>query len=165
MKKHLAIILILISFKSFACSCAIKKLSDWQKFELENSECIFIGEVLNIDAENNTFEIKVIESFNGDEKGKVYNGIYDSMCGPIIDEKGEWLIYANYNSESQIEVNTCGITRSLKNPDKNISATILPPPSYPNEKKSITEKKIAEWKLRAKTDLESEIANLREKTK
>jgi len=164
----LLLILTLISANGIACTCSIpKSLKAIQDYEFENSECIFIGEILKIDTENNTFEIKVIESFNGDENGKIYNGIYDIFCGPIIDKIGKWLIYANYNSDNIIEINECGITRSFLTPEHNLSATRPPKPLPQNKKetKLQAEKKIAEWKLRAKYDLENEIADLRKRIK
>jgi len=164
----LLLILTLISSKAIACNCTIpKSLKAIQDYEFENSECIFIGEIIKIDSENNSFEIKIVESFNGDEIGKTYSGIYDKYCGPIIDEKGKWLIYGNFNSENLIEINTCGLTRSLENPENNISATIPPEPLAPNETESKAkfEKQRAEWKIRAKSDLEKEIIDLRKRIK
>ncbi|WP_438423875.1 hypothetical protein [Aquimarina macrocephali] len=165
---NLILILTLVSTKAIACNCAIpKSLKAIQDHEFENSECIFIGEIIKIDSENNSFEIKVIESFNGDEIGKTYSGIYDKYCGPIIDEKGKWLIYGNLNSENLIKINTCGLTRSLKNPENNISATIPPEPLAPNEtgSKAKFAKQRVEWKIRAKSNLEKEIIDLRKRIK
>ena len=170
MRKQILTLLFLtflVTSKAFACDCKVpKSLKAVQDREFENSECIFIGEVIKIDTEKNSFEIKVIESFSGDEIGKIYSGIYDDLCGPIIDEKGKWLIYANYSSDNLIEINACGITRSFKRPEYNVSATRPPEPLPPNEKesKSKAEKKRAEWKLRAKSDLENEIIDLRKRT-
>ena len=65
MKKHLVIILLLVSLKSFACSCKTKTLSEWQKYELENSDYIFIGEVIEVNNSDFTFKIKVLESLVG----------------------------------------------------------------------------------------------------
>jgi hypothetical protein len=75
------------------------------------------------------------------------------------------LIYGNFNSDNLIEINYCGLTRSFKNPQNNISASKPPPPLPPNAKKSKsqTEKERYEWKLRAKTDLENEIIDLRKR--
>lgn len=153
---------------SYACNCSIprslKAIQDW---EYEYSECIFIGEVFKIDKENNLFEVKVVESFNGDEIGKTYIGIYDKFCGPEIDEKGKWLIYANDNTDSMIEINSCGITRSFNNPENNGVATKPPGPLSPdqNQPEVWAAKQSAEWKRRAIQDLENEIVYLRKRTK
>jgi hypothetical protein len=159
----LLLIITLISTKAIACNCSIpKSLKTVQDYEFENSECIFIGEVLKIDSEKNTFEIRVVESFNGDEIGKIYNGIYDEQCGPIIDEKGKWLIYAN-SHENKIGINTCGLTRSFEYPEDNITATSEFLKTYEKEFKE--EKRNLDLKLRAKLDLKNEIINLRKKRK
>ena len=156
----------LISSKSLACDCKISKnLKDIQKREFTESKYIFIGEILKIDSKKHTFEIKVIESFKGVLNGKVYRGIYNQSCGPIIDKSGKWLIYANRKSDNLIQIRACGITRSFKNPESNISATKIPNPPPLNQTKSQNMKVQSNWKLRAKSDLENEIAELRKKNK
>ncbi|QWX85417.1 hypothetical protein H0I23_07190 [Cellulophaga sp. HaHaR_3_176] len=163
----LFLILTLISYNAFACTCSIpKSLKAIQDYEFQNSDCIFIGEVLKIDFENSTFEIKVVESFNGDGIGNIYEGTYDNYCGPIINKEGRWLIYGNYNTENLIEINACGLTRSFENPENNVSATTPPEPLPPNKKESKTqaENERTEWKLRAKYDLENEVTDLRKRT-
>jgi hypothetical protein len=159
--------LMLASTKMIACTCSFpKNLKAIQDYEFENSECIFIGEVIEIDPINSLFQFKVVESFKGEEIGTVYTGNYDQMCGPIIDQTGNWLIYGNFNNENQIVINHCGLTRSLNSPEDNISATKPPKPSLPNEKEteSEVERKMTEWRLRAKSDLENEIKKLRNRT-
>ena len=164
MRKHifiLSILSFLISIKSFACDCKEKSLKELQDIEFENSECIFIGEVLTFDLENNTFEIKVTESFNGDKVGKIYNGIYNEYCGSVVDEIGKWIIYANPYNESIIEINACGISRSFENPQKNIQALKPPVPPKLNQKIANYNKLKAERKVKAKSDLKEEISYLR----
>lgn len=156
----------LISSKSVACDCkAPKSLKEIQNREFTNSKYIFIGEILKIDTKTHTFKIKVIESFKGVKNGKVYSGIYNKFCGPVINEVGKWLIYANYHSGNEIKINACGITRSFKNPESNISATRPPKPPSSNLTKSQINKERANRKLRAKFDLENEIADLRTRSK
>ena len=159
----LLLVITLVSTKAIACNCPIpKSLKAVQDYEFENSECIFIGEVLKIDSEKNTFEIRVLESFNGDEIGKIYSGFYDKQCGPIIDGKGKWMIYAN-SYENKIEINTCGLTRSFEYPESNITATSEFLKKC--EKKIKEEKRNSDLKSRAKIDLKNEIINLRKRRK
>jgi len=114
------LISLLISFKSLACTCAKPiSLKAIQDYEYENSEFVFIGEVIELNLNINYFKIRVIESFKGGDKEAIYSGTYDEQCGPIIGRKGKWLIYANLNSNNILEVNECGLTRSLKNPEYN----------------------------------------------
>jgi hypothetical protein len=165
--KILVGVLMLASTNIIACTCSIpKSLKAIQDYEFENSECIFIGEVIEIDPINSLFQFKVVESFKGEENGTVYTGAYDQICGPIIDKTGNWLIYGNFNDENQVVINHCGLTRSLNSPEDNISATKPPKPPLPNEKEteSEIERKMTEWRLRAKSDLENEIKELRKRT-
>ena len=63
-KYSILILLLFISINLHPCTCPIKKLSDLQKTEITDSECIFIGEVINYNERDFTFEIKVIESLD-----------------------------------------------------------------------------------------------------
>ncbi|MGQ7947582.1 hypothetical protein [Flavobacterium sp. WC2509] len=156
----------LISSKSFACDCKdSKSLKEIQNREFTNSKYIFIGKILKINTKKHTFEFKVIESFKGVKNGKVYSGIYDELCGPVIDEVGKWLIYANHSSGNLIKINACGITRSFKNPEHNISATKPPKPLPSNASKSQIKKETTNWKLKTQSDLENEIDDLRTRSK
>ncbi len=160
--------LILVSNQANACICSKpESLKAIQDYEFENSEFILIGEVFKINRENQTFEIKVIESFKSAEVGKTYTGIYDKWCSPIVNQKGKWLIYGNYNSENKIKINNCRLTRSFKNPESSISATKLPKPLLPNttESKTTSKKRMTKWKAKAKLDLKNKIIDLRKRTK
>lgn len=166
MKKYLVIILLLISFKSFACTCAIKKLSEWQKYELENSECIFIGEVIEVNNSDLTFKIKVTESLDGrGDKGNVYVGKNWKYCEPYIEEKGKWIVYGKMEN-GFLRLNMCGISRSFDYPIVNP----LPPSPYlyekqmtEKEKQNLIEKVRAENMKIALSDLELEITDLRKR--
>nr|WP_298996048.1 hypothetical protein [uncultured Allomuricauda sp.] len=166
--KILICALVLTSTKVCACLCKVlESLKEIQDLEFKNSECIFIGEVLEVDAFNDSFRFKVIESFKGEERGEIYNGKYDALCGPIINETGKWLIYGNFNKENQIIINHCGLTRSFNKPESNISASKPPMPPQPDEKVTESEEKkeMAKWRLRAKSDLSNEIKALRKRKK
>ena len=162
MKTQILLILfltLLIPKVSFACECLPSSLVSAQKIEFENSDCILIGEVLEIDPKNDTFKVKVIESFNGDENDIVYNGIYNRFCAPIINKKGKWLIYGNINDDGLLEINACGLTRSFKNPEDNIFGLGTDFATYPE-----TEKEKTERIKKAKSDLIDEIKILRSKS-
>jgi hypothetical protein len=156
----------LISNQSIACDCRdYKDLKEIQNKEFTNSKYIFIGEISKIDTKKHIFEVKVIESFKGAKNGKVYRGVYDTLCGPIINVFGKWLIYATSYSGNSIKINICGLTRSFKNPEHIISATKPPKPLPSNASKSQIEKEIIAWKERAKANLAKEIVDLRIKYK
>lgn len=124
MKNKLLLLLILISSiinQSFACTCVIPTSIDAiQDYEYENSEFVFIGEVFQINVVEKSFKVKIVELFKGREKEKaIIKGIYNEQCGPIIDEIGEWLLYANLTLDNTLKINECGLSRSLKNPEQN----------------------------------------------
>lgn len=157
---------ILISTKAFACTCAIKILSDWQKSEIENSECIFIGEVVEINESDLTFKIKVIESLDGGEgSGNIYIGKNWKYCSPYVSEKGKWIIYGHME-DGFLRLNMCGISRSFDYPIVN---PIPPSPELYEKKMTEKDRKKALDKLRAEnmeialSDLELEIVALRKK--
>jgi hypothetical protein len=150
--------LLLFSIKTFACNCPkVEELKDKQISEYENSECIFIGEIFEIDYENQIFKIKVTESFKGSKIGEIYNGKFDSSCGPRIDHEGIWLIYGNFFDSSILTANECGLSRSFKKPEFG-HYKISKPESFAEMEYWDFIKKIA------KNELEKEIQILRKKT-
>lgn len=162
--------MVLSSFKPAICSCAPpKKIEVRRELEYRNSDCVFIGDVFEIDTVSHTYKIKVIESFDGDKVGKVYNGENIDNCSIYIDSKGKWLIYALQNENHIININGCGLTRSFKSPE-NGYATIPPPPPPPEGRLSdkvlekISKKYYSVSKKKAQIQLKEEIALLRTKT-
>jgi len=134
MKKFL-IILVLISAEIIACQCPFKTLSDWQKSEVKNSQCIFIGDVISINQADSTFIIKVIESLDGgDDIGNLYIGKNWKVCGPDVGKKGKWIVYGNIY-DGFLTLNSCGISRSFDYP------VIFPaPPPLELFEQNLTEK-------------------------
>ena len=144
------------------------RLSDHQKYEVENSEYIFIGEVLEIDNSTDTYVVKVIENLkNCDNEGVIYIGKNWTTCNPNIDSKGKWLIYAKLD-KYYLRVNSCGISRSLDNPQK-VFNSVAPPIPKKNETKEEYMIKRDEWKKvntkKSKEDLINEIKALKERFK
>jgi len=167
MIKNLIILfpLLVIHF-SFACTCPPTRLSDKQKEEIENSEYIFIGNVIDIDKSNHTYKVQIIESLkNCAIEGVIYDAKNWISCDPYINTKGKWLIYAKMEN-GYLKTNLCGISRSLENPQEIISS-IPPPPLNENESKKVHERKRELWKKedkkKSKQDLENEIESLRKK--
>ena len=160
-KTTLLTIGILTSIKSFACTCKTKSLSEWQKWEIENSECIFIGEVIELNESDRTFKVKVIESLDGGDKmGNVYIGKNWMYCSPYVSETGKWIVYGHLQS-GFLRLNMCGISRPFRNPTTFSSDRIPPPPSQTKDKNSFGRAK--EFYLaKAEKDLEMEIFALRE---
>ena len=164
----LSIILIFgisIPTEIYACTCSIKKLADWQKSELENSECIFIGEVIKVNNDL-TYEIKVTESLDGgDAKGNIYIGQNWKYCSPYVENKGKWIIYGRMEN-GFLKMNMCGISRPFENPMVN---PIPPPPELYENKISESERNRKVEKLKKENfeiaikDLKLEINALRKR--
>lgn len=158
---------LLVSFESITCDCPItKSLKELQKTEFENSDYIFIVEVLELNERNGIFSFQVLESLKRNDNENIYKGIYNKMCEPIVDSTGKWLIYGNLNSSGLIEINKCGLSRSIKNPEYNIMILFPPPPPSIQEldTKSRNEylKKHETGRIaQAKSDLADEIEYLR----
>lgn len=145
----------------YACNCPIvKELAKIQNYEIENSECIFVGDVFEVDKVNKTFKVKVIESFDETGSETIYSGTYDPICGPSINEKGFWLIYANFYGGSELHINSCGLTRSFKRPEDNLVMDILMPSINDNQNNWRKE-----WNKKATMTLSNEMANLRKRRK
>ncbi len=152
---------ILISSNSSACTCKTKTLSEWQKWEIENSECIFIGEVINVNQTDFTFNIKVTESLDGgDAVGNIYIGKNWKYCHPYVEKNGKWIIYGNMKN-GFLRLNMCGISRPFDKPSTLTSDHTPPPPKSINEHNDLD--KIRERYLVKETkDLKLEIVALRE---
>ena len=117
-KLHITFFLFLLTVKTIACNCPkVQELKDKQISEYENSECIFIGEILHIDFKNHTFKVKILESFKGSEIGEIYTGIFDPSCGPRIDHTGKWIIYGSFYHSNILTINECSLSRSFKKPE------------------------------------------------
>ncbi len=112
---YVLIVILLISKLSYACSCNLKKLTEWQKIELENSECIFVGKITEVN-EDLTYKITVIESLDGgDSEGNVYIGQNWKTCYPYVEGNGTWLVYARME-DGFLKMNMCGISRPFDKP-------------------------------------------------
>ncbi len=130
-----------------------------QDYNFENSECVFVGEVLEVNKTENTFLIKVMESFKGKDNGTIYKGTYDEQCGPIVDTKGQWLIYADLNSDNILVVGGCGISRDFENPEFNVTIEGLLIKEFNGTRENYGNK----FNEKAKKDLKIEIEKLRAK--
>lgn len=161
-KTFLLIFGILISLKSFACTCKTKSLVEWQKWEIENSECIFIGEVIVVNKTDLTFKIKVIESLGGGHSvGNIYIGKNWKYCHPYVDKIGKWIIYGNMEN-GFLRLNMCGISRGFDEPTTLTLEHTPQPPKSTNEQIDF-KKKREEYFVNSKKDLELEIIALRKK--
>jgi len=159
------LLLISLSSELSACICGILRLSDLQKSEIKNSECIFIGEVFDINKSKQTFKVRVSESLDGgDISNNIYVGKNWKSCSPYIDKKGKWLIYGS-TEDGFLRLNICGISRSFDYPV--VYPTPPPFPKLNGKPKDKIERKTDSKKRRSKdiekgmTELNAEIDVLR----
>lgn len=166
MKKSSSAILLILMFiqNAFACDCIPKRLEELQNIELENSECIFVGEIIEINKDL-TYKIRVVESLDGgDLQGNVYIGENWKSCQPYVEEKGFWLVYGQ-TENGFLKMNICGISRSFDKPQappSNFDLDIFEVNPETVEEGFYEEYYDAFWK-RQRLDLANEIAALRKR--
>lgn len=163
----ISFLLLLVSKEMIACTCGLSRLSEKQKWAIENSECIFIGEVFEIDKLNQTYKVRVSESLDGgDISNNIYVGKNWKSCSPYIDKKGKWLVYGSVE-DGFLRLNLCGISRSFNYPVIYPTPPPPPPPGLNKKPKSEIEHKNNYQKRRAKNiekglaELNAEIDTLR----
>ncbi|TXN37677.1 hypothetical protein FVB32_05155 [Flagellimonas hymeniacidonis] len=141
-----------------ACDCGFKNLEDLQKQEIENSECIFIGEIIEVNNDL-TYKIKVVESLDGgDLQENIYIGKNWKSCQPYVEGKGTWLVYGGMEN-GFLKMNICGLSRAFDKP-------VAPPSKSENgiieSTKQMTEEELyAQFWKEQRIDLANEIAVLR----
>lgn len=166
MKKSIWTILLIFMFTQniFACDCVPKSLVELQNSEMENSECMFVGEIFEINNDL-TYKIRVVESLDGgDLQGNVYIGKNWKSCQPYVEEMGFWLVYGS-TENGFLKMNLCGISRSFEKPQ-------APPSNFDLDVFGINPETVEEgfyeefydafWK-RQRLDLANEIAALRKR--
>lgn len=156
---------LLFTGNVFACDCNQRSLAEMQKAEMENSECIFVGEIFEVDPNLAFYKIRVVESLDGgDLQGNIYIGKNLKYCQPYVDKKGYWLVYGAME-DGFLEMNTCGLSRTFNEPK-------APPSRFDYNIFGVDEDTIGEdfyekfyidfWK-KQRLDLANEISALREK--
>ncbi|TYP72118.1 hypothetical protein [Aquimarina intermedia] len=150
-------LLLWVSKEMIACTCGLSRLSEKQKWAIENSECIFIGEVFEIDKHNQTYKIRVSESLDGgDTPNNIYLGKNWKTCTPYINEEGKWIVYGSME-DGFLRLNLCGISRSFNYPV--IYPTPPPPPELNEKPKSKIERK-NDYQKRKEKNIEKGLAEL-----
>lgn len=158
MKNIILILTLLVFYKGFACTCKSKTFTEWQKFERENAELIFVGEVVHIHKSYNTFKIKVIEPLKGNiDNGQILTGKNWLYCHPFVSEKGKWIVYGRLEGEV-LKLNMCGISRPF---DKPITITGAHTPPHPNSNPKNEKKTVKKYITKALKDLDLELKALR----
>ncbi|TXB65430.1 hypothetical protein FRY74_08380 [Vicingus serpentipes] len=119
--KKLIFLLFLSAFSLEILSCDCKEYetrNELLKDEIDNSDLIFTADYISNDGKS--FHLKVKSIYKGTLiTNQIIEGYIFDSYSKLINEKGEWLIYANIEKENKININSCGLTRSRKKPSKN----------------------------------------------
>ncbi len=142
MNRLCQIILLLYLFlatKANGCSCRILTPIDTLRKISYKSEIIFLGELVNTDTIKKTYTLKILELYKGHYADSIIHGHYYGSCSLIPTDVGKWIIYADFESDNQINISECTGSRSSLNP-MCLNCYDLPPPvKHSSRKKEIQE--------------------------
>ena len=163
-KNILILIIVLTSNQAYCCDCKdLGSLDSLRIISYNNSELVFLGELIDFDTTDYSYTFRIIELFKGESKTIIKKGKYFDSCSQFPKDKGKWIIYANYRENDLIDISQCLASRSELNPIC-IGCYRLPPPLKPNstgmEKKESNEK-FNSLREKAKLDWNNEIELLR----
>ncbi len=151
MKLLLNLLFATLTAYSFACDC--KTISKEKDYQL--SDRIFLGQIT--DVYEDYFEVRIIESFKGDESEsiRIFLGDY---CSVLPKRSELWLMYSKKEKDGKFYVSHCGWSRSFSHPFSINSENLpAPPPAgeIPDYALSISETNKALY------ELQQDILNLR----
>lgn len=129
----------LLHMDLFACKCKQIKRESYVSVGLKTSDIVFLGELID-SAATDSYSFKILELFKGNYKNTIIKGLATNSCSLRPTAKGLWLIYANFQKDSLIDIGMCGPSVSLMHP----SGLYYPPLVYFGEK---DEKTILEQKM------------------
>lgn len=167
--KLIVLILFVLPFKVWCCQCIDTYDYDWYfNNEYENSDLIIIGNPVCLD-NSGSYDIEILEILKGDWNNDIISGGYFTSCSlsPAPDE-GLWLIYADFQSKDEIEIEECGLSRNLGTPEPWVIRGVRPPPPVYDSRFDIDErlnylKLVNEYRIKALELLQKEIAELRKR--
>jgi hypothetical protein len=115
----------LLHMDLFACKCKPIKRESYVTVGLNYADIIFLGELIDSTSTDPSYSFKIFEIFKGNYKSKIIKGLATNSCSLRPTDKGLWLIYANFQKDSLIDIGMCGPSVSLKNPDGLYAASTL----------------------------------------
>ena len=122
------ILMLLTSADLYACTCKnLGSLSKLRKLSYDNSEIIFLGNLVGVDSTNNTYAFEIVELFKGQSQSNIIKGKYFDSCSVVPSVKGKWIVYANFE-DGFINIDECLASRSKRNPFCVNCYSIPPPP-------------------------------------
>jgi hypothetical protein len=159
-KNILLILSISFSIQVVACDCKnLGPLDSLRQISFNESDFVFLGELIELDTIDHTYTFRIIESFKGENKDSIIKGKYFDSCSKFPRDKSRWIVYADLR-ENLIDINQCLASRSELNPICIFCYEIPPPVSNEIEKKEF-EKEMTSLKNKALEDWTKEIEILR----
>ena len=109
--------MVFISYQTYCCDCKdLGPLDSLRKISYNNSELVFIGELIDFDTIDYSYTFRIIELFKGESKTKLIKGKYFDSCSQFPSEKCKWIIYANIRENNLINISDCLASRSELHP-------------------------------------------------
>jgi len=165
-KNLLVLLTLIISEQTFCCDCKnLKPLDSLRNISYNQSEIVFLGELIDYNTIENSFTFKIIELFKGEIKSIFIKGKSFDSCSTFPMDKCKWIVYANFQESDYISINQCGASRSENNPIC-INCYEIPGPTELSGKSNEDDefnKKIKLIKEKAVVDWNEEIILLRSK--
>jgi hypothetical protein len=115
-----------------ACQCMdYYSLDSLRSISFEDSDIVFLGELVANDTTDYSYEFLIYELFKGDFKTTRVKGKYFSSCSMYPSDGKMWLIYGRFEQDSLIDINQCLASRSFDDPMGYLY--VPPPPPPPNQ--------------------------------
>ncbi len=127
----ISLCLLLLPVVANACVCDKQKpLKEARIWNIEQSEVIFLGELIHYT--DSTYRFKIVEAFKGIDPSETYiDGDYNTSCSLIPNTEGQWLVYAR--GSQNIDISFCSLSRPKSRPTSMNAQElhIVPPPPPP----------------------------------
>jgi hypothetical protein len=166
------VLIFLLTTNSLLLACPPQRELNLQRqIEYDNSELVFIGEIIELTNSKSKFKVVAKEIFKGDifENCELI-GRVGFVAEPIIRNTGLWLIYGTIQ-EGELVLNVCGLSRDLERPYESqyFNHPIVPPPPDAWPPIDEWERQKEEWakqqKINSFNELEIELKLLRSRNK
>ena len=118
---------ILIVENAKSCDCPEVKRDSLAYSGLLNSKIVFLGELISSDEINGTFKYKILELFKGQSKKDTIQGKISNNCSLFPITRGLWIVYADYNQDSTIDLSICAESIPLNKAEGQYAPSPLPP--------------------------------------
>ncbi|MFH6986037.1 hypothetical protein [Marinoscillum luteum] len=120
-KSTLIIFFINIGQILMACDCA----EFTQEYEQNNSDMIFLGKIIESNSEYYTIEVLEVFKNHLSSRDSIFK-IGINSCSISTTNEEVWLVYGQFEN-GNLEVSSCGYSKSLTFFNQSASSKILPP--------------------------------------